>query len=255
MSLVYFIGTGLVDAEDVVSGKVVLDPKSIAYGLSGRKRFSGQSEKKQDFDVLRHSLMTGTLAARIARATLYADGGEDLGTQPINTLSAYQLTVMECELWGILHDASEAVMADVAAPVKRTETLREYAVAEHALGEFYQREYIPSLWDKENPDVAAARRRTVNRIVHVADMVRLNLEAIMLLPEDAAQNIIDSTEDAEVIRWRERELVAATRKGGYGSPISWDSREVPVEYFQRKVSHLRGKIFVEYTELKKGHLI
>jgi 5'-deoxynucleotidase YfbR-like HD superfamily hydrolase len=241
---VYFLDIGLVEAEDLVTGKIILPLRALAKGLESQKRFAGQTEG-ESFDVLRHSIGTAHLAAIIAGKLLTDERKpEDHG------LFDWRINFMmsECEAWGYLHDASEAVMADIAAPVKRTQPFTEYRKAEAVLSEAYQRAYVPTLWGGgriKELSHSRSRRTFVEYVVHQADSVRLALEAIKLLPPDASRNVMDS------LLPQAKELLLAELALGV-DPLGWTHEPMtPVQYFCDRVKKLQSALVQSYASRAK----
>lgn len=94
-----------------------LDPKpedvdiiDIAHALSLVCRFTGHV--REFYSVAQHSLLVSSRAANLAKTR------ED---------------AIRLARWGLLHDASEAYLADVARPVKRTPAMAAYREAEKRL--------------------------------------------------------------------------------------------------------------------------
>ena len=230
---VYYVGAGLVDAEKLLDGEIILGLEAIAAGLYQRNRFAGQTVTGQaGYDVLSHSLAVGELSERMIREAFH-DEGADLykscvGLCPMEDV--IEFSARAGNLWGCLHDVTEAIMADVPAPVKRTSYFDAYRRREVALGLKYQNSYLPALWDCRIPQHMTIRD-LINQCVHRADTVRLALEAACLLPEDAFNNIMHSDSVAGVSPWIVKEFARFTRDGTL--PTS--------EVSQRKefITHLR----------------
>lgn len=91
-----------------------LDPRpedvrivDIAHHLSNICRFTGAT--REFYSVAQHSVLVSMYVERLAP-------GDDV-----------------LALWGLLHDASEAYLCDVARPVKITPALVDYRIAEQAV--------------------------------------------------------------------------------------------------------------------------
>jgi 5'-deoxynucleotidase YfbR-like HD superfamily hydrolase len=243
---VYFLDIGLVEAEDLVTGKIILPLRALAKGLESQKRFAGQTEG-ESFDVLRHSIGTAHLAAVIAwkllKGELKPGGDSGLFDWRINFM------VSECEAWGYFHDASEAVMADIASPVKRTQPFTGYRKAEAVLSEAYQRAYVPTLWGESHIKELSPspwRRTFVEYVVHQADSVRLALEAIKLLPPDASNNVMDS------LLPQTKELLLAELARGV-DPLGWTLEHMtPVQYFCDRVKKLQRALGQSFASRVKA---
>ncbi len=115
--------------------------EDIAHALSLQCRFTGHS--KYFYSVGSHSLLVSLL---------------------VNQMEG---TTQQDELWGLLHDASEAYLIDVARPVKHTDAFWSYRVAEQQL-----MEVICSKWGLPKEMPAA---------VHEADQMALSIEAHQLM--------------------------------------------------------------------------
>lgn len=187
MSLIYYQDVGLVDPEKLVSGEEILPPTAIAAALASKIRFAGQADE-HSVTVLTHSIAVAALAARLA--------SDYVSERPDDEFASPQASkfVEICRLWGLLHDATEAVLADVPKPVKETRLFWGYRAVEQELQVAYQKHYIPGLWGEGQESL----RANVESIVHTADACRLVLEAIHLLPAAAVNNVIDSVNTGPV---------------------------------------------------------
>ncbi len=117
-----------------------VDVNDIAHALSQICRFSGHT--KQFYSVAQHSV----LVSRICRA--------------------------EDALWGLLHDASEAYLGDVIAPLKRQRAWDGYRILEdRVMGVICERFGLP---------------RQMPASVHEADMVLLATEKRDVMQPDPA---------------------------------------------------------------------
>lgn len=125
----------------LVPDAYVVNLTDIAHSLSQQCRFSGHT--RIPYSVAEHSVRV---------AELLAEWG----------------CSREVQLWGLLHDASEAYLQDVAAPVKHTDAFEAYRVAEAGwMRVICERFHMPS----EEPDD-----------VRRADAVMLATEARDLMP-------------------------------------------------------------------------
>ena len=89
---------------DPTEGEIsILD---IAHALSNQCRFSGHT--RVHYSVAEHSVRVRNLLASLGASR-------------------------EVQLWGLLHDASEAYLVDIPSPLKHTEAFAAYRVAERAL--------------------------------------------------------------------------------------------------------------------------
>lgn len=86
------------------AGEIVIE--DIAHALSHQNRFSGHT--RVPYSVAEHSVRVCELLKM-------------WGASP------------EVQLWGLLHDASEAYLVDIPQPLKHTEAFAAYRVAERAL--------------------------------------------------------------------------------------------------------------------------
>lgn len=83
-----------------------IEIEDIAHALSNQCRFSGHT--RVHYSVAEHSVRVCNLL-------------HDWGCSK------------EIQLWGLLHDATEAYLVDIPSPLKHTEAFRGYRVAEKAL--------------------------------------------------------------------------------------------------------------------------
>jgi 5'-deoxynucleotidase YfbR-like HD superfamily hydrolase len=223
---VFYIGDGLVDPELLVRGEHVLSINSISHGLASKKRFAGQSDRLE-YDVLQHSVAVADYARTLA----------DSQAALLKNESDRYLLPRETELWGLLHDASEAVMSDVASPVKKTDVFTQYRHAEDDLLWAYQKHYVPSLFRPSTPKM---RLEFVNNVVHKADLVRLGVEGLRLLPEEALNNILDSALSDSVRDLLNTECRRLARTGA--DPLMWRQLATPKSYFPARVQELQREI-------------
>ena len=134
----------------------------IAHALSHQCRFSGHS--REFYSVAEHSVRVSWL----------------LGTWGHSA---------RVQLWGLMHDASEAYLQDVAAPLKRTSSFESYRDAE--------RELMRAICEcfslqKKEPDV-----------VRQADAVLLATEARDLMPfrEDHWATLTEAPLETPITPW------------------------------------------------------
>lgn len=88
-------------------GKIRVE--DIAHPLSQQCRFAGHTE--EFYSVAQHCLLVSLICQKFAHPSM----------------SAY------AALWGLMHDASEAYLVDIPAPLKRQEAFAGYMVAEKVL--------------------------------------------------------------------------------------------------------------------------
>lgn len=112
--------------------------EDIAHALSNQCRFTGHT--REFYSVAEHSLM-------VSRMVPPKDA-----------------------LWGLLHDASEAYLSDIASPVKHTEAYTAYREAEEVL-----MFCIAQAFGLPTPEPPAVR---------IADRLALGVEARDLMPPD-----------------------------------------------------------------------
>ena len=94
----------------------------------------------------------------------------------------------EYALAGLLHDASEAYIADVSRPVKRTDAMMEYRMVEHLLmHKIFDALKVRDDWDHPH--------------IETADRAMLALEARSLLPYDPWMDDLPAPADVELGLW------------------------------------------------------
>ncbi len=123
--------------------------EDIAHALSLQCRFTGHCQYL--YSVGQHSLLVSLLVNQME------------GTTAID------------ELWGLLHDASEAYLIDVARPVKHTEAFWLYRMAE-----------------KQLMEVICGKFGLVGEMpecVHKADQMALSIEAHQLMRDVSEWNL------------------------------------------------------------------
>ena len=98
--------------------------EDIAHALSQINRFTGHS--KVPYSVAEHSVYVSRRAE-----SLYLAKREDI-FKNVDSLT-YMENAAYCARWGLLHDASEAYLSDVAKPLKVQDTFAGYRAAELCL--------------------------------------------------------------------------------------------------------------------------
>lgn len=94
----------------------------------------------------------------------------------------YDSTVgKSCALWGLLHDASEAYLMDIPAPIKHSNLMRPYRVAEKTLMLAISRKF---LYGTEEPAIV----RSVDRAILTSE--RLSLMPVECKPGKTFLRII-----------------------------------------------------------------
>lgn len=128
----------------------------IAAALSKICRFTGHVSRF--YSVAEHSVRVSFVSETVLRRHFLSQG---VANPPAATLN-------EIARWGLIHDASEAYLADIAAPVKRSAAFVNYRLAE----------------DRLQAEVAKAcgLKPIMPTEVKTADLIMLATEAIQLLP-------------------------------------------------------------------------
>lgn len=240
MPKVFFSQMGLLDPEDLLTGKVILSLTPLALGLESKKRFAGQIHPGEaHYDVLCHSLETGYLANRLV------DRGypEVLDQVCPEEVAFFRMAV---RLTGFLHDATEAIMSDVAAPIKQSSWFAQYRDVEACLSIAYFRHYLPVLF-REGSETMGRLWGRVADVVHRADRIRLCLEASRLLPEEAYKNVIDSVADDWTIKATLDDLVWHCQN--QRNPVKWGLCWKPIQMFEEEVPRLRVAIEIAGEKL------
>lgn len=179
---VFYRDAGLVEAADLLAGRIILNPWDIARGLRAHVRFCGQTDGEPPWTVLSHSFFVSELAGVLAR---------DVDRFPKIDRSSLRpdIFVPLCQLWGLLHDASEAIVADVAKPFKALPAMGRYCDVEDQLLSAYRGDYAPWLGEAGAPPNVLGR--AVCELVKLADSAALYIEASRLLPPEAVDNVFD----------------------------------------------------------------
>ncbi len=118
-----------------------IDIRDIAHALSQQCRFSGHTT--EFYSVAEHSVRVSELLEEWGCST-------------------------EIQLWGLMHDASEAYLVDIPLPLKHTDAFAGYRVAETRLMAAICRRFGMSVAEPER--------------VRTADVVMLATEARDLMP-------------------------------------------------------------------------
>jgi uncharacterized protein len=97
--------------------------EDIARALAGQRRFCGRSP----MSVAEHCVRVSFRAEALLKAKCHAEG-HHINDGPFDTnCEPYWEDVAR---WGLLHDASEAYIADVSMPLKRQAEMEPYRIAE-----------------------------------------------------------------------------------------------------------------------------
>ncbi len=83
-----------------------IEAQDIALGLSRHARWNGQTAGDHAYSIARHSLLVRYLAS-----VFYLQGNASLGAKSRGSV--------ECQLYALLHDASEYVMSDLITGFKK----------------------------------------------------------------------------------------------------------------------------------------
>lgn len=128
----------------------------IAAALSKICRFTGHTTRF--YSVAEHSVRVSFVAETVYRRNCLVNGNASPDPGVSNLLAR----------WGLIHDGSEAYLADIAAPVKRSAAFLNYRIAEERL----QNEIA----------IACGLKPEMPAEVKTADLIMLATEAIQLLP-------------------------------------------------------------------------
>lgn len=165
-----------------------LDPRvgdvfaaDIARGLSRTCRYTGQLARSDAFySVAEHSLLVSRAAAALA--------------------ASRGLTPIIAARLGLLHDAAEAYVADVATPVKSSWIMAGYrAVENHLLGVILRAHWLdrvaPAYWDlihEVDRRILSDEMTTLMRDADVSSFGEpLGVEILELAPEAAERQFLD----------------------------------------------------------------
>jgi len=178
---IYYRFDGLLEAHDLVSGKVLLSEDCCLHTLDQIPRFMGQTNIR--YSVLDHSVLCGIIALR--GAPLLVELFPEL--KPPAVRKAFGLAAL-------YHDFGEAVMNDVAAPVKVE--LPEYKKADHELSQAY----VKRAWGVAGLIGAVGDYATTQvwEALRYVDQAALLIEARRMLPGEASKNIELSSSPAGI---------------------------------------------------------
>ncbi len=153
-------GGRAVDPLNPVASSLAID--DVAHALSHVNRFTGHTRKP--YSVARHSLAVSYLVK--------LRGGTS-----------------QAQLWALLHDATEAYLNDIAAPVKQSPIFDEYRRAESRLQRLVRERFGVSLHEHEFADV------------HRADGDMLLAERMMVLPPGAWRAPTPPGDALDAFKW------------------------------------------------------
>lgn len=175
---------------ETVSGRFVdiQDPKpedflitDIAWSLAREPRFSGHTTHPLPYSVAQHSLVVSLLCSRVfmldetkLRAHARRFVKNSVFENWIDETIAEDQDTKWVSLLGLLHDASEAYLRDLASPVKNLPGLKEayLTIETRVMGQILIRF---GLANHKNLDLAW-------KLVHWADMYARTVEAYHLMP-------------------------------------------------------------------------
>lgn len=187
--MVYFNGVGIVEAADLLSGKVLLPPRCVAQTLQRRQRFSGQTI--HGHGVLSHSLLVTDMAAGFLKRNheVRIKSAAKPGAFSDEKLNRFQLLEVTAALWGLWHDVCEVFVGDVAKPIK--ELLPGLEGIEKKIIDAYREWLTPEIQKQ-------LRQVDINVICHAvksADMAALHIEGSCLLPAGGREWFYDGPLD------------------------------------------------------------
>jgi len=133
-----------------------IDIEDIAHALANICRFSGHT--KQFYSVAEHSVLVALMAPR------------------------------EHGLAALMHDASEAYIGDVVQPLKSSDAMRDYIVAECRMERAIEQRFGFSLFD---PEKSAARRAAIKR----CDLIMLGIEQRHVMNNTDHWPLLDAVRD------------------------------------------------------------
>jgi 5'-deoxynucleotidase YfbR-like HD superfamily hydrolase len=223
---VFYRDAGLVHAEDLLRGRIILSPTDIARGLAAHVRFSGQTTCEVPWTVLSHSFLVSELAKKLA-----SDEMRFPGIDRLSFPESRRTFIQCCGLWGLLHDASEAIVSDVAKPFKHLPEFDGYRDVEANLLAAYRAHYVP--WMQKSsivPSDLSPLGQSVSQVVKIADAAALYIEAAEFLPAEAVDNVLDGLDAPQTVVKLSHGLLPLS--SFYGNP----------EAFQEAVERLSGWI-------------
>jgi hypothetical protein len=185
MTAIETVSGRLVDLADPQAEDIVAE--DIAWALSREPRFGGHTISAIPYSVAQHScevariLHEGFVKGTTIRKAMLRHFNDGKDNNTLYEIMHYDLPCPNAlELWGLLHDASEAYMRDLPSPVKSLPGLREaYLEREAALMKVIFEKYglvpedegwLPEWW------VA------FGKLVHWADLYARTIEAYHFMP-------------------------------------------------------------------------
>ena len=109
------------------------------------------------------------IAHALANTCRYTGHCSDFYSVAQHSVIVSHLVPDHCAQWGLLHDAAEAYISDIARPIKKLPALREYCETEHEIMIFIARKFgLPM----HEPDE-----------VKLADNKALSIEVQVLMPQ------------------------------------------------------------------------